>query len=110
MLRQPTRSKRTDTLFPYTSLFRSEQRVLGHDFGAGVHARQPAMMPTMESAEKTMAMPMITVTRIVVEARPVNQSRPVTITAMTASVRSSVDDSRPRTLVAKLSRFCAEAG
>ena len=65
------------------------------------------MMPTIESAEKTMAIPMITVTSTAVEARPVNQSKPVTMTAITASVRSSVDDSRPRTLLAKLSRFCA---
>src|SRR3546814_7399102 len=37
MLRQPTRSKRTDTLFPYTTLFRNEytdiaiQQLIGFD-------------------------------------------------------------------------------
>src|SRR3546814_8658358 len=29
MIRRPPRSTRTDTLFPYTTLFRSTQRVLG---------------------------------------------------------------------------------
>src|SRR3546814_2317284 len=31
MIRQPPRSKRTDTLFPYTTLFRSARRVGGED-------------------------------------------------------------------------------
>src|SRR3546814_3611652 len=34
MLRRPPRSTRTDTLFPYTSLFRSEREAL-EDFAAG---------------------------------------------------------------------------
>src|SRR3546814_6922257 len=35
MIRRPPRSTRTDTLFPYTTLFRSEwQRVLDHGDGA----------------------------------------------------------------------------
>src|SRR3546814_5604206 len=54
MIRRPPRSTRTDTLFPYTTLFRSDQRRLaaqfhghilerrtrgaGHDFLAGVGA------------------------------------------------------------------------
>src|SRR3546814_11493393 len=36
MLRRPPRSTRTDTLFPYTTLFRSLLRA-----GAGVHGRVP---------------------------------------------------------------------
>src|SRR3546814_10525329 len=31
MLRRPPRSTRTDTLFPYTTLFRSVPRALGHE-------------------------------------------------------------------------------
>src|SRR3546814_9059110 len=31
MIRRPPRSTRTDTLFPYTTLFRSIERVVGHD-------------------------------------------------------------------------------
>src|SRR3546814_3451783 len=30
MIRRPPRSTRTDTLFPYTTLFRSRRSVLGH--------------------------------------------------------------------------------
>src|SRR3546814_4104630 len=30
MIRRPPRATRTDTLFPYTTLFRSVDRVLGH--------------------------------------------------------------------------------
>src|SRR3546814_10070933 len=32
MKRRPPRSKRTDTLFPYTTLFRSELRTVDEDF------------------------------------------------------------------------------
>src|SRR3546814_9396742 len=35
MIRRPPRSTRTDTLFPYTTLFRSDQRVL-HPEGQGL--------------------------------------------------------------------------
>src|SRR3546814_16107019 len=35
MIRRPPRSTRTDTLFPYTTLFRS----LGRDGGEGLHGR-----------------------------------------------------------------------
>src|SRR3546814_18793560 len=42
MIRRPTRSTRTDTLFPYTTLFRSarQQTVLGH---LGWKAGQPTL-------------------------------------------------------------------
>src|SRR3546814_6045791 len=36
MIRRPPRSTRTDTLFPYTTLFRSGVGVAGLDVGAGV--------------------------------------------------------------------------
>src|SRR3546814_6022604 len=41
MIRRPPRSKRTDTLFPYTTLFRSleKQLAIGHDKHFG-HIRQ----------------------------------------------------------------------
>src|SRR3546814_2499268 len=40
MIRRPPRSTRTDTLFPYTTLFRSqEQRVVEHEVG-GRHREQ----------------------------------------------------------------------
>src|SRR3546814_12884158 len=39
MIRRPPRSTRTDTLFPYTTLFRSEPKTLGaHDTGSNVAA------------------------------------------------------------------------
>src|SRR3546814_3864600 len=44
MIRRPPRSTRTDTLFPYTTLFRSADRSLdpGHARGAGGRIPQPA--------------------------------------------------------------------
>src|SRR3546814_3157885 len=44
MIRRPPRSTRTDTLFPYTTLFRSLKRVLSHD---GLAAR-----PAVEDFER----------------------------------------------------------
>src|SRR3546814_3963938 len=41
MIRRPPRSTRTDTLFPYTTLFRSPNRL-----GAPVHAHPAPMPPT----------------------------------------------------------------
>src|SRR3546814_16328042 len=35
MIRRPPRSTRTDTLFPYTTLFRSGGRTVGHGAGGG---------------------------------------------------------------------------
>src|SRR3546814_8753716 len=37
MIRRPPRSTRTDTLFPYTTLFRSEVQVFGDSHGNAVH-------------------------------------------------------------------------
>src|SRR3546814_5318863 len=46
MIRRPPRSKRTDTLFPYTTLFRSEarrsQRFGGRQGGPRLRAQRPA--------------------------------------------------------------------
>src|SRR3546814_5841784 len=39
MIRRPPRSTRTDTLFPYTTLFRSRRRA-----DRGVHQQRPAML------------------------------------------------------------------
>src|SRR3546814_4941749 len=40
MIRRPPRSTRTDTLFPYTTLFRSLAHLLGvGTLGTGLHAR-----------------------------------------------------------------------
>src|SRR3546814_15297558 len=38
MIRRPPRSTRTDTLFPYTTLFRSAGHRRGHEEGAGLDA------------------------------------------------------------------------
>src|SRR3546814_15996344 len=40
MIRRPPRSTRTDTLFPYTTLFRSRRKSVGKDQPAGVRRRQ----------------------------------------------------------------------
>src|SRR3546814_7492423 len=37
MIRRPPRSTRTDTLFPYTTLFRSDRYKLEHETAAGQH-------------------------------------------------------------------------
>src|SRR3546814_9636733 len=42
MIRRPPRSTRTDTLFPYTTLFRSAWRVLGCRDGGRVDLRSDA--------------------------------------------------------------------
>src|SRR3546814_8056614 len=42
MIRRPPRSTRTDTLFPYTTLFRSEIRQAGADQASGPAAGLPA--------------------------------------------------------------------
>src|SRR3546814_17281731 len=46
MLRRPPRSTRTDTLFPYTTLFRS--RRLGHPLAALAVAPEPGLRPLPE--------------------------------------------------------------
>src|SRR3546814_3310419 len=58
MIRRPPRSTRTDTLFPYTTLFRSDRRddddtedTRANDFGTrGSHQPEP-LFPVKESAE-----------------------------------------------------------
>src|SRR3546814_12779916 len=56
MIRRPTRSTRTDTLFPYTTLFRSGRPAL-HDAGIGragdlmpapAHDEEPVLPPGFE--------------------------------------------------------------
>src|SRR3546814_12392151 len=42
MIRRPPRSTRTDTLFPYTTLFRSHQRGVGQADRMGEHRRHAA--------------------------------------------------------------------
>src|SRR3546814_3850872 len=41
MIRRPPRSKRTDTLFPYTTLFRSQLAQLGRDSRPEARTRRP---------------------------------------------------------------------
>src|SRR3546814_3411623 len=61
MIRRPPRSTRTDTLFPYTTLFRSQGRA---DVGSGRRAGQPrlgeldAVRPrTLRHARRCKALP-----------------------------------------------------
>src|SRR3546814_8374361 len=46
MLRRPPRSTRTDTLFPYTTLFRSRMRGLGDEGGSQDHPGWFGRLPT----------------------------------------------------------------
>src|SRR3546814_17031363 len=43
MIRRPPRSTRTDTLFPYTTLFRAEYRIVPVDIGKGAQF-EPAFL------------------------------------------------------------------
>src|SRR3546814_6988319 len=54
MIRRPPRSTRTDTLFPYTTLFRSNNPGAGAAAGAGVlyqHFRRPERLPHRGAAD-----------------------------------------------------------
>src|SRR3546814_18297514 len=52
MIRRPPRSTRTDTLFPYTTLFRSDRlkRDIGLIFGAIVRRERPGLVESRISA------------------------------------------------------------
>src|SRR3546814_7781394 len=52
MIRRPPRSTRTDTLFPYTTLFRSEPHP-GRNGQAAVQARRVAVGTTCEPGHET---------------------------------------------------------
>src|SRR3546814_1473357 len=52
MIRRPPRSTRTDTLFPYTTLFRSLASDVLEDVAAGIHAARPAGLPHLEVAAR----------------------------------------------------------
>src|SRR3546814_16722244 len=62
MIRRPPRSTRTDTLFPYTTLFRSTQRVFGVAPYAGVFKlrrvlrRRPAYGKRVDAAANSIYM------------------------------------------------------
>src|SRR3546814_8800313 len=47
MIRRPPRSTRTDTLFPYTTLFRSS--CFAHEWPSGCRLRGAALIPAAES-------------------------------------------------------------
>src|SRR3546814_2274870 len=49
MIRRPPRSTRTDTLFPYTTLFRSHQ--VARDLQALLHAAREVFRPVVDAAE-----------------------------------------------------------
>src|SRR3546814_4070917 len=55
MIRRPPRSTRTDTLFPYTTLFRSQRRgegayVIGKEIGTRAGQRSDAFQPALHTA------------------------------------------------------------
>src|SRR3546814_9411780 len=51
MIRRPPRSTRTDTLFPYTTLFRSEIAVDAHDLAGRAHLRPKHRIDAGETGE-----------------------------------------------------------
>src|SRR3546814_1630011 len=58
MIRRPPRSTRTDTLFPYTTLFRSlaEGRVIEFEFAVGFHLWQQGFEPAGQHAAHVLAL------------------------------------------------------
>src|SRR3546814_11792636 len=53
MIRRPPRSTRTDTLFPYTTLFRSHPRLVGGDFPGPRHPdHRPRHQPVRRRAAR----------------------------------------------------------
>src|SRR3546814_1288355 len=61
MIRRPPRSTRTDTLFPYTTLFRSSKRrrdgdlLGGHDASAGADLRTTSQQPFLRRSRACSA-------------------------------------------------------
>src|SRR3546814_16235699 len=51
MIRRPPRSTRTDTLFPYTTLFRSRRQIL-EEFFAEAESRRDIMLAAEEAARR----------------------------------------------------------
>src|SRR3546814_1302301 len=56
MIRRPPRSTRTDTLFPYTTLFRSAF-VAGPQCGAAIHADRAVPAPSAREGGNRLARP-----------------------------------------------------
>src|SRR3546814_11790924 len=54
MIRRPPRSTRTDTLFPYTTLFRSHARAEW-----SMNCQQPARLPRPMQNERKLARPIV---------------------------------------------------
>src|SRR3546814_9487867 len=56
MRRRPPRSTRTDTLFPYTTLFRSQRQAIGAGIAVGVHAlrREAILFDQVENGDATL--------------------------------------------------------
>src|SRR3546814_3796950 len=55
MIRRPPRSTRTDTLFPYTSLFRSRRRLLPAAAQVVGHAQFPPRAPQQRRLDEVVA-------------------------------------------------------
>src|SRR3546814_11470113 len=55
MIRRPPRSTRTDTLFPYTSLFRSRRRLLPAAAQVVGHAQLPSRAPQQGRLDEVVA-------------------------------------------------------
>src|SRR3546814_4459180 len=53
MIRRPPRSTRTDTLFPYTTLFRSDRRTARHPLRAQLHRGVPPSQPVPTSGRRS---------------------------------------------------------
>src|SRR3546814_10944692 len=78
MIRRPPRSTRTDTLFPYTTLFRSEAFV---DYTAQTYGVDPAKIPaTLAQAEYKQSI-IDAISRPAEKVRPWRDSRPIFMNA-----------------------------
>src|SRR3546814_16012127 len=89
MIRRPPRSTRTDTLFPYTTLFRSA------GFGAGAHGFRPRLdqpgIAAREAAASRRPLPARTAPDIGKGRRPFRELRPPRRCAAARHRRVAVD-------------------
>src|SRR3546814_17775293 len=64
MIRRPPRSTRTDTLFPYTTLFRSHDAVAGRELARAPLGRNPHVLPQLAGFAQPIARGLVQITNL----------------------------------------------
>src|SRR3546814_5080338 len=95
MIRRPPRSTRTDTLFPYTTLFRSSQPSVGHDLaGHDADSAGASHQSGRGSGDHGRAR-----LRFLQHLRPSASARPMSNTAVLENARSEEHTSELQSLM-----------